>query len=583
MSLSLKSRKRLMALCGVTILSGSLLVGCSSDNGKGGPHVSVEDADAGPFGEAAAANINRNVSDDYEATPQILADSDGSGSEAVARFHDTSETLIISDSKDASQLRAASIAVFTHTPMLMLSDKNSKSIKESIKQLQPGKVLLVGNIDEKSVTPDPDPTTDSPDKPAINFIRDNGTAEGLEALTATQFTEQEVDRPEDMVKAVVGLNGKDAVLLKPTWEQFVPSPQAQGTPEALPAGTAEDGNSAPITIASPQSAVAAVGTARAYGVEVRYMDYPDPRLSDDTMKMVAGLSNRPLLALGYQFGSGKTLSEKIERGEHVTAELPGGGRLVFPGRRMIALYGHPSGPALGAMGEQDPAASVKRVKDLVDQYQGMSKEPVIPAFEVIASVASADPGPDGTYSNVFPEQELRPYVDAIINAGGYAVIDLQPGKASLLDQAKKYENLLKEPNVGLALDPEWKLEPGELPMSQVGHVDASEIDQVSEWLSKLVDDNKLPQKALVLHQFQLQMIRNRELLNLDHPELAFVLHADGHGSREQKFDTWDAMRRDLDPRFFMAWKNFFDEDQPMFTPQQTFNDVVPRPWFVSYQ
>jgi hypothetical protein len=32
----------------------------------------------------------------------------------------------------------------------------------------------------------------------------------------------------------------------------------------------------------------------------------------------------------------------------------------------------------------------------------------------------------------------------------------------------------------------------------------------------------------------------------------------------------------------MAWKNFYDEDTPTFTPEQTM-EVDPAPWFVSYQ
>ena len=32
----------------------------------------------------------------------------------------------------------------------------------------------------------------------------------------------------------------------------------------------------------------------------------------------------------------------------------------------------------------------------------------------------------------------------------------------------------------------------------------------------------------------------------------------------------------------MAWKNFYDEDTPMYTPQQTYA-LDPKPWFVSYQ
>ena len=79
-----------------------------------------------------------------------------------------------------------------------------------------------------------------------------------------------------------------------------------------------------------------------------------------------------------------------------------------------------------------------------------------------------------------------------------------------------------------------------------------------------------------MHQFQLQMIRNREQLNLNHPELSFVLHADGHGDAHDKMATWDKMREGLQPQIFMAWKNFIDEDTPMFDPRQTLG-VQPTP------
>ncbi|NLA55259.1 MAG: cell wall-binding repeat-containing protein, partial [Corynebacterium humireducens] len=174
------------------------------------------------------------------------------------------------------------------------------------------------------------------------------------------------------------------------------------------------------------------------------------------------------------------------------------------------------------------------------------------------------------------------YIDAITEAGGYAFLDLQPGQASFIEQAKVYEELLKRPNVGLALDPEWNLQPGERPLQRVGHAEAAEINEVADWLAALVRDNNLPQKGLIVHQFQMQMLRDRETINTDHPELAFILHADGHGVPQEKFATWDAVRQGLDDNWFMAWKNFIDEDKPTFTPQQTY-DIEPRPWFVSYQ
>ncbi|WP_165242932.1 cell wall-binding repeat-containing protein [Corynebacterium lizhenjunii] len=330
-------------------------------------------------------------------------------------------------------------------------------------------------------------------------------------------------------------------------------------------------------LVAPDTPVGQVAAAQAAGARVLALPVADPRATSESM---AAVEAGNVIAVGPGFGSEADFAARVEM--VAAGELPGGGGLVFPGRRMVALYGHPSGPALGVMGEQDPQAAVERVRALVEQYQPYSEEPVIPAFEVIATVASASPGPDGDYSNEADPAELQPYVDAIVNAGGYAVLDLQPGRASLLEQAKLYEDLLSHPNVGLALDPEWKIGPDELPMERIGHVEAAEVNEVAQWLAALVREKGLPQKALVLHQFQLQMLRDRSQIDTSAPELAFVLHADGHGPTGVKMETWNVLREGLHPDFFMAWKNFIDEDEPMLDPAATYA-VEPRPWFVSYQ
>ncbi|MDV5998061.1 hypothetical protein IUU84_00395 [Kocuria rhizophila] len=264
------------------------------------------------------------------------------------------------------------------------------------------------------------------------------------------------------------------------------------------------------------------------------------------------------------------------------AELIGGGTQLFPDRRFVALYGHPGTPGLGALGEQGPEASVTRVKELAKSYEPYSEEKVVPAFEIIATTASSEPGPDGNYSTESTVEQLKPYVEAAEKNDVYVVLDLQPGQADFLTQAKQYEELLKHPNVGLALDPEWRLAPGQLPLQQIGSVDAAEINRTSAWLAALTRDNRLPQKTLLLHQFSMSMIQNREAINTQHPELAFVLHADGHGTPDLKTGTWNALQEGLPKGIRMAWKNFYDEDTPMYTPQQTFG-ITPKPWFVSYQ
>lgn len=398
------------------------------------------------------------------------------------------------------------------------------------------------------------------------LVRLDGTDEAVEAEVQRLGAERVINVPGDDPE----IGKTDAAVS----EQ--PAGDVAAIAELAP-GNAQDLQFPPV-FATWQTSRAAAATARAAGAVVQVLAAPDPRATSDSMRTVI---EQDTLALGLQWGDNANYQARAALAEN--GELMGGGGLVFPGRRMIALYGHPYGPELGVMGEQPPAEAAALAEQYASWYQPLTDEPVIPAFEVIASVASEFPGEDGNFSNETPMEDLVPYVDAILDAGGYAVIDLQPGQGNFLEQARIYEELLKRPNVGLALDSEWKLNPGEEPLSRIGSATAAEINEVADWLAALVRDNKLPQKALILHQFNMAMYPDREDIRTGQPELAWVLHADGHGTPDLKYQTWDVLRQGLDPNYFMAWKNFIDEDTPTFTPEQTFFEVNPRPWFVSYQ
>lgn len=457
---------------------------------------------------------------------RVIADPDGTGVEVSQKFFEAADTVVVSSPDRESQLKAAAIALDLDAPMLIRygSAAANAAVDAEIERLGADRVVNVG---EKAGAEE--------DEDDLKLISDT------EPIAADKGQE---------IASIVDKSG---------------------------AGGADAGGEVPV-FATELTSFAAAATAGASGLPVTVLSYADPRVTSDSIKQVEG---KKAIALGQQFGSSERFASTIELAKN--GELPGGGGLVFPGRRMIATYGHPSGPALGQMGEQPPAEAVNVVKEWVKQYQELTDEKVIPAFEVIATVASSEPGDDGNFTNESDPEELVPYIDAITEAGGYAVIDLQPGLTTFKEQAVRYEELLKRPNVGLALDAEWKLKPGQTPAAQVGAADAAEINEVTEWLAQLTRENNLPQKALIVHQFQLAMLPDRENINTTAPELSFILHADGHGTVEEKFDTWNVMRENLQPEFFMAWKNFIDEDKPMFTPDQTYNTVNPRPWFVSYQ
>ena len=330
---------------------------------------------------------------------------------------------------------------------------------------------------------------------------------------------------------------------------------------------------------SNKSEIAAI--AAAAGADVVRVNGSDPRADPGAVRLLARLRPRHVIAVGDSFGPSVRLENRLAVAE-TGRQLPGGGQVMFPGRRLVALYGHPGAPSLGALGQQDLSESVARARRLARQYRALSGVPVVPAFEIIATVAEGAPGPDGTYSFQTPVSEIRPWVDRAADHGMYVVLDLQPGRASLLDQARRYRSLLERPNVGLALDPEWKLQPGQVPLQQIGHVGIGEVNSVIRWLAGLTARHDLPQKVLVLHQFRSSMISGESRLDTSRDDLAVVLHMDGQGSPADKQSTWDMVTGGAPRGVFFGWKNFFVKDTPMISPQATMHRA-PTPVMISYQ
>ncbi|MTB89518.1 hypothetical protein H9L21_14935 [Aeromicrobium senzhongii] len=302
----------------------------------------------------------------------------------------------------------------------------------------------------------------------------------------------------------------------------------------------------------------------------------DPRRHGPSAKLLRREPDAPLLTLGA--------SPYAVRVVRADAQTVGGGWFATRGKHLVAMYGHPSGPALGVLGEQGAEESIARVRRLVDRYEQVDPDATfVPAFEIITTVASAAKGPRGDYSARTRVAELQPLVDAAERAGVAVILDLQPGRSSFLSQAREYESLLRRPHVGLALDPEWRLGPKDKPLQRIGHVGVGEVNRVSAWLAALTRKHALPQKVFVLHQFQTQMIRDRERVRTDHPELATVIHVDGQGSPGAKFGTWRTIRAGAPEGVGWGWKNFVDEDEPMLSVAQTWAQVRPRPQLITYQ
>ena len=326
---------------------------------------------------------------------------------------------------------------------------------------------------------------------------------------------------------------------------------------------------------------AAAATAHAAGATVVPVHGADPRADPAAIEALHGSPPRVVVAVGGAFGPAQRLRTRLAVAVTGT-QLPGGGQTVLPGRRLVCLYGHPGARSLGVLGEQGLAAGIDRAKRTAQAYQPFSDVPVVAAFEIIATVAQGGPGPDGDYSKESSVASLRPWVEQAGAAGMYVLLDLQPGRADVTAQARRYEPLLRLPHVGLAVDPEWKLAPDQLPLHQIGGVDAAELNRTSAWLADLTAANALPQKLFVVHQFRLSMIRNEPALDTSRDEVSVLIHMDGQGSTAQKDDTWRAVVAARPTNLPLGWKNFYDEDHPMLTPAETMARR-PAPMMISYQ
>ncbi len=324
-------------------------------------------------------------------------------------------------------------------------------------------------------------------------------------------------------------------------------------------------------------AVLAAATAAGAGDRVLPMDAGDVRAGrEHTARLRAAAPERTVLVGLHEPDHAGWQLRTVLDGH----ELPGGGFHLFEDTRMVALYGSPQTAALGLLGEQAVGPAVERARQVAQAY-GADGRRVLPAFEIIATVASAGAGPTGDYSRRTPIEVLRPWVDAARDEGLYVILDLQPGRTDFLEQAREYEELLREPHVGLALDPEWRLGPDQLHLRQIGSVAATEVQQVADWLAALTREHLLPQKLLVLHQFRLSMLPDRDTI-VAPPELAVVVHMDGQGSLGAKHQTYGVVTQDARDRWHWGWKNFIDEDAPMATPDQVLA-LDPPVVLVTYQ
>ena len=237
-------------------------------------------------------------------------------------------------------------------------------------------------------------------------------------------------------------------------------------------------------------------------------------------------------------------------------ELPLGGRELFPAYRLVGYCGTPGAPALGQL-QGNLTNRAKSMKAYADKYPQDRKALLV--FELIVVVVQSWQGSDGKYRRRIDESVINDYLKAAREAKALLLLNIQPGQSDFMTEIKRFEKYLKEPDVGVALDPEWAVKAKQKPGVFYGRTTGEEINTISTYLSEIIKEGNLPEKALVFHQLNRYVVKDEQNV-VPQPGVVLIKSVDGLGPKHAKRVTYDDLMKTMATGVHAGFKLFLDED-----------------------
>lgn len=259
---------------------------------------------------------------------------------------------------------------------------------------------------------------------------------------------------------------------------------------------------------------------------------------------------------------------------------------ILPFHRVVAYYGNLLSKGMGVLGEYPEGVMLQKLETEVKKWeQADPTTPVVPALHYIAVTAQESPGRDGRYRLRMPDSQIDEVLRMAEKIHALVFLDIQTGKSSLQTEMPFLEKYLKMQNVHLGVDPEFSMKTGKRPGTVIGTMDAADINFAAAYLAKLVRENNLPPKILVVHRFTEDMVtRYKHIMPL--PEVQIVLSMDGWGHPEKKQNTYRHVIYQ-EPVQFAGFKLFYKNDLRapsvrMLAPEEILK-LKPQPIYIQYQ
>jgi hypothetical protein len=287
---------------------------------------------------------------------------------------------------------------------------------------------------------------------------------------------------------------------------------------------------------------------------------------------------------------------RIERVRVVAAARPGArevdGTLIslpplapprpyLPTHRIVAYYGNPLAEVLGVLGAADPPETIAHLRAQADEYARVSPDrQVVPAVHLIYAVAQRYTEDDNTYLYRMSDAAVEEWVRLTRENNMLLFLDIQMGRSTVEAELPHIYKFLTNEHVHVGLDPEFAWGPDEHPGIDIGHMDAVQINQAQAMLQRFTIEHHLPTKILVVHQFRVFMLTNKDKLK-SYDRVELVIDSDGYGTRQEKIDGWNTLIK-ADHVDNPAIKLFYKHDVDLFSPDDVMK-LDPPPVIVIYQ
>ncbi len=268
-----------------------------------------------------------------------------------------------------------------------------------------------------------------------------------------------------------------------------------------------------------------------------------------------------------------------------SGQLPGA---ILPGHRIVAFYGNIRSKGMGILGREPKAQMFRKFDKVLAEWQAADPSlPVLPCFHSVTITAQGAAGKDGKYRLMNSKSTIEETRSWAREKHGILFMDVQVGLSDLTHELPKLTEYLKDPMVHLGIDPEFAMQTkGVRPGKKIGTYDAKDVNFAINFLARIVSENHLPPKILMVHRFTQGMVTNYKNIKLD-PRVQVVMDMDGWGDPTLKKDSYHDYIQ-TQPVQYTGFKLFYEYDikpknSHLMTPTEVLASLNPKPLYIQYQ